>query len=101
MAGTTTKKSLKTVSPGKDLTESTVEVFREKLLKLTEQNIKELAIDMKNVQSMDSTGLGVLIAAKNSLDQTGGRLSLKNVQEDIEIFLKMMGLDRYFSVNAA
>ena len=89
------------VKPGKGIVESTVEDFKDKLLKIIEQDIKELAIDMKNVKDVDSTGLGVLIAAKNSLDQTGGQLSLKNVPENIESFFQVLGLEGYFNLNAA
>jgi anti-anti-sigma factor len=50
---------------------------------------------------IDSTGLGVLIAARNSLDQTGGMLKLTNVSENIDNLLKMTGIDRYLNINVA
>ena len=101
MAGTRKKTTKKTVKPGKDIVEPMVEDFKNKLLKTIMQDIKELAIDMKNVKEIDSTGLGVLIAAKNSLDQAGGQLNLKNIPENIESLLQELGLDRYFNLSAA
>ena len=101
MAGAKRKNPKKTVKPGKDLISSMVEDFRGKLLKVINQDIKELIIDMKGVNNIDSSGLGVLIAAKNSLDQAGGKLLLANVPENIKSLMQMIGLDRYFSMESA
>ena len=101
MAGTKKKSNKKTLKPGKEIVESMVEEFKDKLLKEINQDIKELAIDMKNVKNIDSTGLKVLIAAKNSLDQIGGELSLANVPENIESLLQVIGLESFFNINAA
>jgi len=97
MAGTRKKTTKKTVKPGKDIIESMVEDFKAKLLKIINQDIKEIVIDMKNVKEIDSTGLGVLIAAKNSLDQTGGELALKNVPENIDNLMQILGLDNFLA----
>jgi anti-sigma B factor antagonist len=91
----------KTVKPGKDIAGSIVEDLRIKLLKAINQDINDLAIDMKGINTIDSTGLGVLIAARNSLDQTGGLLRLTNVSENIGNFFKMVGVDRYLNINVA
>ena len=96
MAGNNKKSTKKTIKPGKEIVDYMVEEFHGKLLKIINQDIKELAIDMRNVKDIDSTGLGVLIAAKNSLDQTGGKLNLTNVPENIESFFQMLGLEGYF-----
>ncbi|MBN2417828.1 MAG: STAS domain-containing protein [Deltaproteobacteria bacterium] len=97
MAGSKKRSDKKTIKPGKEIVESMVDDFREKLLGNITQDIKDLAIDMKNVKEMDSTGLAVLIAAKNSLDQAGGQLSLTNVPENIESYLQVLGLEEYFN----
>jgi anti-sigma B factor antagonist len=89
------KTNKKTIKPGKDITGLIVEDLRVKLLKHINQDIKELAIDMKGINMIDSTGLGVLIATRNSLDQAGGLLKLTNVSENIGNLLKMIGIDRY------
>ena len=95
------KTNKKTVKPGKDIAGSIVEDLRLKLLKAINQDIDELAIDMKGINIIDSTGLGVLIAARNSLDQAGGLLRLTNVSENIGNLLKMVGVDRYLNINVA
>ena len=98
MAGTRKKTTKKTVKPGKDIVESMVEDFKAKLLKIINQDIKELSIDLKNVKNIDSTGLGILIAAKNSLDRAGGELDLKNVPDNIGNLMQILGLDSFFNL---
>lgn len=94
------KVNKKTVKPGKDIAGSVAEDLRIKLLKAISKDINELAIDMKGINLIDSTGLGVLIATRNSLDQAGGLLSLRNVPENIGSFFKMIGVDRYLNTTA-
>ncbi len=101
MAGTQKKQTKKTVKPGKEIVASMVEDFRDKLIKIINQDIKELTIDMKNVGNIDSTGMGVLIAAKNSIEQAGGQLNLTNIPENIGSLIQILGLDGYFSLGAA
>jgi anti-anti-sigma factor len=101
MAGVSKNPNKKIVKPGKEIVESMVENFRDKLLKINEQEIEELTIDLKNVKDIDSTGLGVLIAAKNSLDHAGRQLNLKNVPENIGSLIQVLGLDGFFNLDAA
>jgi anti-sigma B factor antagonist len=95
------KTNKKTLKPGKDIAGSIVEDLRIKLLKAISQDVNELAIDMKGINFIDSTGLGVLIAAKNSLDQAGRLLRLTNVSENVGNLFKMIGIDRYLNAEAA
>ena len=101
MAGARNKPIRRTVKPGKDIVASMAEEFRGKLLKLVKQGIKEITIDLDNVEMVDSVGLGVLIATHNSLDDAGGGLKLKNVSDDIYNLMKTMRLDQHFDVITA
>ena len=101
MAGNTKKSIKKTIKPGKEIVESMIEDFKGKLLKIINQDIKELEIDMKNVKDIDSAGLGVLIAAKNSMDQSERQLNLTNVPENIESLFQILGLEGYFHLRSA
>lgn len=94
------KTNKKTLKPGKDIAGSVAEELRIKLLKAIGKDINELAIDMKGINLIDSTGLGVLIAARNSFDQAGGLLRLMNVSENIGNLFKMIGVDRYLNTTA-
>ncbi|MBW2609239.1 MAG: STAS domain-containing protein [Deltaproteobacteria bacterium] len=98
MATARKKSTKKTIKPGKDIIASMAEDFKAKLLKLVEQGIKNLTIDFKGVNMVDSVGLGVLIATHNSLDSVGGELTIKNVSHDIYNLFMTMRLDQHFEV---
>jgi anti-anti-sigma factor len=60
-----------------------------------------LELDFTNVGSIDSVGIGLLVATHNSLAKAGGRLSLSNVSQDISQLFSLMRLDRHFHVAQA
>ncbi len=88
----------KVVKPGEDIIASMAGEFREKLLKLVEKGIKDLIIDLSGVEMVDSVGLGVLIATHNSVSKAEGKLTIKNVPENIYKLFKTMRLDQHFEV---
>ena len=92
------KQNKKTIKPGKEIIASKADAFRKKLLKIIEQGIKEIVMDFSGVKTVDSMGLGVIIAANNSFEKSGGKLSLINVPEEFYALCKAMCLDGYFEV---
>lgn len=92
------KGSHKITRPGKDIVASRAEEFRKRLLKLLDSGVEVLTIDLRNVKMIDSMGLGVVIAAHNSLKKAGGKLLVTNVSEDIYRLFKTMRLDQHFEV---
>lgn len=88
----------KTVKLDSDIIASMAGEFRDKLLNLVKEGIEDLTLDLTRVEMVDSVGLGVLIAAHNSLRGAGGRLTIKNVSDDIYRLFKIMRLDQHFEV---
>lgn len=86
------------VKPETDIVASKVEKIKAELKQALDDGAEEMAIDLSEVKMMDSMGIGLLIAAHNSLDKTGGRLELLNVSADILKLLKNMRLDNHFIV---
>lgn len=82
-----------------DVVASTAEALRERLRGAMKSSPAGLTLDMAAVALVDSVGLGLLIAAHNSLSKCGGRLCLMNVSEAIRKLLRAMRLDRHFQVN--
>jgi anti-anti-sigma factor len=72
--------------------------FRQDLLKEVESGVKRLVVDLNDVQMVDSVGIGVLVAAHNSLSKTGGQMAVSNVSQDIFNLFKVMRLDQHFEV---
>lgn len=90
----------KLLRPGKGLTASGSDEFRKKLLKIVDEGVKEIVIDFAKVKMLDSVGLGVIIAAHNSLKRRGGRLKLKNVSEENDRLFKTTHLDQHFQIES-
>lgn len=62
---------------------------------------RNLELDFSNVGSIDSVGIGLLVATHNSLAKVGGALSLCNVSQDIRQLFALMRLDKHFHVSQA
>ena len=88
----------KTIKPGKEIIASKADAFRKKLLKIIDQGIKEIVMDFGGVKTVDSMGLGVIIATNNTFEKAGGKLSLINVPKEYYALCKAMCLDEYFEV---
>jgi anti-sigma B factor antagonist len=86
----------KTIKPGKEIVASIVQSLREQILSSLEHGVKEITIDLNGVETIDSAGLGLLIAAYNSLKGVGGSLKIKNASEKINKFFQTTQLDKYF-----
>lgn len=86
------------VRPGRDIVGSMAEEFKTELKELLAGEEAGLVMDLDGVQLVDSMGLGVLIAAHNSLQKKNARLELTNISEDILGLLKNMRLDQHFKI---
>ena len=84
------------VKPEMDIVASMVNQLKEELNQALNDGAVEMAIDLSGVEMMDSMGIGLLIAAHNSLKKDGGRLELLNASADIQKLLKNMRLDKHF-----
>jgi len=86
------------LKPGKDIVASMAVGFKETLRKAAADHPGGLTIDMTGVEMVDSVGLGLLVAAHNSLAKQSGKLTLINVSRDILSLLRAMRLDKHFVV---
>ena len=102
-AETAVKKKEEThvVQPGADIVASMADDFKSNLLQMVKKGIPELIIDFTGVEIVDSVGLGVVIATHNSLSNSGGKLKVINVSNDIYHLFKSMRLDQHFEVQQA
>lgn len=86
------------ITPGKDIVASMADEFREELKDLIQDGVTQLTIDLSNVTMMDSIGMGLLIAAHNSLRNGGGKLLIVKASDDILGLFKTMRLDKHFDI---
>jgi anti-anti-sigma factor len=92
------KQTRKNVRPGKDVVASNAESLNKKLLKILEQGITELTLDFVNVKSIDPVGLSVIAATHNAMNNTGAKLFLKNVPNEINTLFEALGLNKHFEM---
>jgi anti-anti-sigma factor len=95
------KSQKKIIKPGKEITAAKVNNLRDKLLKFPEQNIKKLILDFAKVETVDSVGLGLILATRNTIKDADGDLELINVPEDIFGLFNAMGLNRHLEIQSS
>jgi anti-sigma B factor antagonist len=85
--------------PEGDITASSAPKIRVELKNLIAEGVRDLVIDLINTRVVDSTGIGLLVATHNSLLRLNGKLSLKNVSQELLELLKAFRLDKHFSMS--
>ena len=55
-------------------------------------------IDLKNVQNIDSTGIGVLVFLKAEIDRMNGTIELIHMNDRVTGFLQATTMDEYFNI---
>ncbi|WP_202080809.1 STAS domain-containing protein [Caldalkalibacillus salinus] len=66
--------------------------LRENLYPLLEETGQQVLLDLKDVNYMDSTGLGIIIGALKLAKSTSSQLTFQNVNERIRRLLDITGL---------
>ena len=66
---------------------------------LIDEGKQKIVIDLKDVDWMNSSGLGILIGAITTLKNSGGSLSLTHVSERIMNLLKITKLKDVFTIH--
>lgn len=74
--------------------------LKDEMQTLLAGDYSQFIVDFSQVQSIDSSGVGVLIAAQNGLSKKNAKLSVINVSEPIMKMFQIMRLDKHFNVQA-
>ncbi|MBK1618187.1 hypothetical protein CKO42_06965 [Lamprobacter modestohalophilus] len=75
-----------------ELTAAVVPVLQRRLRDALTTNGANLVVDLEQIQVIDAAGIGLLIAAKNSVAEQQGQLRLINVPVPVYNLLKTMRL---------
>jgi anti-anti-sigma factor len=89
------------VHPEGDLVAANLPVLRTKLREMAATGIRQLTLDLAATQMVDSSGIGLLIAAHNSLKKTGGGLTVIHASKDILDLFRTMRIHQHFSVSGS
>ncbi|MEW6555669.1 MAG: STAS domain-containing protein [Actinomycetota bacterium] len=77
---------------------STAAVFKETVYEVIEAGNTDLVIDLTELEFMDSTGLGVLVAALKKTTTEGGSIRLICDKRNILKVFTITGLDKVFAI---
>ena len=69
---------------------------RAALREIIDEKPKRLVVDLSRVPYVDSSGLAVLIGAKQELEAGGGTFVLAGAQQAVRTILESARLDQYF-----
>ena len=86
------------VRPNRNIVASCLEEFRKELQDLLSGGCRDLVIDLKGVEIIDSRGLGLFMNCYNSLARVGGKLTLVTASADLQKLFHVMRLDQYVTV---
>ena len=90
-----------TIKPGVDVVASMAEDFKNELLSAINDSKEDFYIDLDGVEMVDSVGIGIIIAAHNTLSQADRDLKVINVIKDVYGLFTTMRLNRRFTVEEA
>jgi len=85
--------------PEGDLVAARLPALRARLTERVASGIIHLTLDLEGVRSIDSAGIGLLVAAHNSLRRAGGELSVIHASNDILELFRAMRIHQHFSVS--
>jgi len=84
---------------GDTIVAATIPELRLKMRGILDEGVRELVIDLAGVRMVDSSGLGLLISAHNSLRKAGGRFAVIHASEDLLELFRSMRMHQHFSVS--
>ena len=84
---------------GDSIVAASIPELRSTLREIVAQGVQELVIDLAHVHMVDSSGIGLLISAFNSLRKAGGRLALIHASAELLELFQTMRMHQHFSVS--
>lgn len=87
-----------TWAPQSDIVAANAQAAKDELRALVASSAGEFVVDLSTVRMIDSRGLGILIAAVNSLEAAGRTMRVIGANEDLLGLLRMMRMDRHMKL---
>jgi anti-sigma B factor antagonist len=86
------------VTVGGDLEFGTAASLRSTLIDLSQQGCDPLVIDLEALEFIDSTGLSLLVQAKQRVESQGHQFILRNPTQRVRRVLEISGLAELFTI---
>jgi len=75
-----------------------VSELKKALFSITDGKFSSVVVDMENVNYMDSSGIGALVAGQKKMKAHNGKFGLMNIHDDVLNILKLATLDKFFKI---
>ncbi|HAN09294.1 MAG TPA: anti-sigma factor antagonist [Clostridiales bacterium] len=72
--------------------------LREHLISLVEKSKNNIHMNFRNLEYIDSTGLGALVSVQKKVKEYNGCITLKNLNPNVYKLFKMTSLDKIFVI---
>jgi len=89
------------LAPRGDIVASSVPSLRPAMRDLVREGVRELVVDLAETSMIDSTGLGLLLAAFNSLRQVGGVFAVVHASDELLELFRSLRIHQHFAVTGA
>jgi anti-anti-sigma factor len=84
---------------GDSIVAASIPELRSKMRGIVDEGVRDMVVDLTDVQMVDSSGIGLLISAYNSLRKVGGSLAVIHASADILELFRSMRIHQHFSVS--
>ncbi len=88
------------VELAEDVIASKAEEISAKIVQAVAKDTGNLVLDFSDVDNIDAIGLGIIVAACNTLKKKDGMLTLINVSDELCGFFNALRLDQAFEVRS-
>lgn len=84
---------------GNDIVASTVPALRLKMQEMVGAGVRDMVVDLAGIRMVDSSGIGLLISAYNSLRKAGGQFAVIHASPELVELFQSMRMHQHFSVS--
>ena len=84
---------------GDGIVAASVPELRSQMRGVVQQGVRELVVDLTGIRMVDSSGIGLLISAYNSMRKIGGSLAIIHASAEILELFRAMRMHQHFSVS--
>jgi anti-anti-sigma factor len=96
---TTRENDRAVIEPQSDVVAGCVGELRTAMRGMLADGVRQVVVDLGRVGMIDSSGIGLLISAHNSLSKLGGNLAVIHASKDILELFRAMRIHQHFSVS--
>ena len=88
-----------TVTPDSDIVGNYTSELKQKLANLIQNGQQKIVLDLKAVSMIDSLGVGVLVATRNSIQRSQGELQIINLSDDLKKLFSNMRIIDFLNIS--